>query len=123
MGITAKGAWESVKRHFRDLGVDTQTEEFTVAGIGDMSGDVFGNGMLLSECIRLVAAFDHRHVFLDPAPDPAISFAERARLFELPRSSWDDYDRALISDGGGVYSRSAKSIPVTPQSARGPRHR
>ncbi len=115
MGITARGAWESVKRHFRDLGVDTQTEAFTVAGIGDMSGDVFGNGMLLSEHIRLVAAFDHRHVFLDPHPDPAESFAERRRLFELPRSSWDDYDRSLISAGGGVFPRSAKAIPVTPE--------
>ena len=115
MGITAKGAWESVKRHFRDLGVNTQTEEFTVAGIGDMSGDVFGNGMLLSECIRLVAAFDHRHVFLDPSPDAAESFVERARLFALPRSSWDDYDRDLLSAGGGIYPRSAKAIPVTPE--------
>ncbi|GIU87489.1 MAG: NAD-glutamate dehydrogenase [Acidimicrobiia bacterium] len=115
MGITARGAWESVKRHFRELGVDVQTTDFTVAGIGDMSGDVFGNGMLLSEHIRLVAAFDHRHVFLDPDPDPAASFAERKRLFGLPRSSWDDYDRDLISAGGGVYPRSAKSIPVSPQ--------
>ena len=90
MGITARGAWISVQRHFRDLGVDIQREEFTVAGIGDMSGDVFGNGMLLSPCIRLVAAFDHRHVFLDPDPDPAASFAERERLFALPRSSWED---------------------------------
>lgn len=115
MGITARGAWESVKRHFRDLGVDTQTEAFTVAGIGDMSGDVFGNGMLLSEHIHLVAAFDHRHIFLDPTPDAAASFAERSRLFALPRSSWDDYDRTLMSEGGGIYPRSAKSIPVTPQ--------
>ena len=92
MGITARGAWESVKYHFRELGVDTQTEDFTVVGVGDMSGDVFGNGMLLSEHIRLVAAFDHRHVFLDPTPDAATSFAERRRLFELPRSSWADYD-------------------------------
>ena len=92
MGITARGAWESVKRHFRELGVDTQTEDFTVVGVGDMSGDVFGNGMLLSEHIRLVAAFDHRHVFLDPDPDAATSFAERRRLFDLPRSSWADYD-------------------------------
>ena len=99
MGITARGAWESVKRHFREMGVDTQTEDFTVVGVGDMSGDVFGNGMLLSEHIRLVAAFDHRHVFVDPNPDAAASFAERERLFELPRSSWDDYDRSLISDG------------------------
>jgi glutamate dehydrogenase len=112
MGITAKGAWESVKRHFRDLGVDTQSHDFTVVGVGDMSGDVFGNGMLLSEHIRLVAAFDHRHIFLDPDPDAARSFAERRRLFELPRSSWDDYDRSLISEGGGVWPRTAKSIPV-----------
>ena len=115
MGITARGAWESVKRHFRELGVDTQTEDFTVVGIGDMSGDVFGNGMLLSEHIRLVAAFDHRHVFLDPDPDAAASYAERRRLFELPRSSWADYDPALISAGGGVYPRSAKSIALSPQ--------
>jgi glutamate dehydrogenase len=113
MGITARGAWESVKRHFRELGVDTQTEEFTVVGVGDMSGDVFGNGMLLSEHIRLLAAFDHRHIFLDPNPDAARSFAERRRLFELPRSSWDDYDRSLISEGGGVWPRAAKSVPVS----------
>jgi glutamate dehydrogenase len=115
MGITARGAWESVKRHFRELGVDVQTQEFTVAGIGDMSGDVFGNGMLLSPCIRLVAAFDHRHVFLDPSPDAAVSLAERRRLFDLPRSSWVDYDPSLISEGGGVHARSAKSVPLTPQ--------
>ncbi len=115
MGITARGAWESVKRNFRELGVDTQTEDFTVVGIGDMSGDVFGNGMLLSEHIRLVAAFDHRHIFLDPNPDAATSYAERRRLFELPRSSWDDYDKSLISAGGGVFPRSAKSIQLTPQ--------
>ncbi len=115
MGITAKGAWESVKRHFRELGVDTQSEEFTAVGIGDMSGDVFGNGMLLSRHIRLVAAFDHRHVFVDPDPDAATSFAERARLFALPRSSWDDYDSSLISEGGGVWPRTAKSVPVGPQ--------
>ena len=115
MGITAKGAWESVKRHFREMGVDTQSEDFTVVGIGDMSGDVFGNGMLLSEHIRLVAAFDHRHVFLDPDPDAATSFEERRRLFDQPRSSWEDYDRSLISEGGGVYSREHKSIPVSPQ--------
>ncbi|MGQ0481229.1 MAG: NAD-glutamate dehydrogenase [Pseudonocardia sp.] len=113
MGITARGAWESVKRHFRELGVDTQTTDFTVVGVGDMSGDVFGNGMLLSEHIRLVAAFDHRHVFVDPEPDPAASFAERRRLFDKPRSSWEDYDRALISQGGGVWSRTTKSIPVS----------
>ncbi|HEX6497719.1 MAG TPA: NAD-glutamate dehydrogenase [Micromonosporaceae bacterium] len=115
MGITAKGAWESVKRHFRELGVDTQTQDFTVVGIGDMSGDVFGNGMLLSEHIRLVAAFDHRHVFVDPDPDPAVSYAERRRLFDLPRSSWADYNPELISEGGGVWPRTAKSIPVSPQ--------
>ncbi|MDP9183672.1 MAG: NAD-glutamate dehydrogenase [Actinomycetota bacterium] len=115
MGITAKGAWESVKRHFRELGLDTQTEPFTVVGIGDMSGDVFGNGMLLSPHIRLVAAFDHRHVFLDPDPDAATSLAERQRMFALPRSSWDDYDKALISPGGGVFPRSAKSIRLSPQ--------
>ena len=92
MGITAKGAWESVKRHFREMGVDTQTEDFTVVGVGDMSGDVFGNGMLLSKHIRLVAAFDHRHIFIDPDPDAATSWVERERLFDLPRSSWEDYD-------------------------------
>ncbi|MFP3460795.1 NAD-glutamate dehydrogenase [Arthrobacter globiformis] len=112
MGITARGAWESVKEHFRELGLDTQNEDFTVAGIGDMSGDVFGNGMLLSPHIRLVAAFDHRHIFLDPDPDGAVSFLERWRLFGLPRSSWADYDAAFISEGGGVYSRHAKSIIV-----------
>ncbi|UOQ59044.1 NAD-glutamate dehydrogenase [Leucobacter rhizosphaerae] len=117
MGITARGAWESVKRHFRELGHDTQTEDFTVVGVGDMSGDVFGNGMLRSEHIRLVAAFDHRHVFVDPQPEAAVSFAERTRLFELPGSSWDDYDRALISAGGGVFPLSAKSIPVSPEMA------
>ncbi|EPD54870.1 NAD-glutamate dehydrogenase [Streptomyces sp. HGB0020] len=112
MGITARGAWESVKRHFRELGVDTQSEDFTVVGIGDMSGDVFGNGMLLSEHIRLVAAFDHRHIFIDPNPDAATSYAERRRVFELPRSSWADYNTDLISTGGGVFPRSAKAIPV-----------
>ncbi|RMI29506.1 NAD-glutamate dehydrogenase [Nocardia stercoris] len=115
MGITAKGAWESVKRHFAELGIDTQTTDFTVVGVGDMSGDVFGNGMLLSEHIRLVAAFDHRHIFLDPDPVAAVSFRERQRMFALPRSSWADYDTALISAGGGVYDRSSKSIPVSPQ--------
>ncbi len=112
MGITARGAWESVKRHFREMGVDCQTQDVTCVGIGDMSGDVFGNGMLLSQHLRLVAAFDHRDVFLDPDPDPAASWQERKRLFDLPRSSWQDYDRGLISEGGGVWSRSAKSIPV-----------
>ena len=115
MGITAKGAWESVKRHFRAMGRDSQSQDFTAVGVGDMSGDVFGNGMLLSRHIRLLAAFDHRHVFLDPNPDSAVSYAERERLFKLPRSSWEDYDKSLISAGGGVYPRSAKSIPVSPQ--------
>ncbi|PPF34644.1 NAD-glutamate dehydrogenase [Pseudoclavibacter sp. AY1H1] len=115
MGITARGAWESVKRHFRELGHDTQTQDFTVVGVGDMSGDVFGNGMLRSEHIRLVAAFDHRHVFVDPTPDAAATFVERQRLFDLPGSSWDDFDRSVISEGGGVFPLSQKSIPVTPQ--------
>jgi glutamate dehydrogenase len=115
MGITAKGAWEAVKRHFREIGVDTQTEDFTVVGIGDMSGDVFGNGMLLSQHIRLIAAFDHRHIFLDPDPDIAVTWAERRRMFDLPRSSWDDYDKSLISEGGGVFSREQKAIPVSAQ--------
>jgi glutamate dehydrogenase len=115
MGITAKGAWESVKRHFRALGIDSQSQDFTCVGIGDMSGDVFGNGMLLSKHIRLVAAFDHRHIFLDPNPDSARSFVERERMFNLPRSSWEDYDRSLISAGGGIYPRSVKSIAITPQ--------
>ncbi|MCW2527873.1 MAG: NAD-specific glutamate dehydrogenase, partial [Pseudonocardiales bacterium] len=114
MGITARGAWESVRYHFRERGLDTQAEDFTVVGIGDMSGDVYGNGMLLSQHIRLVAAFDHRHVFLDPDPDPATSIVERRRLFELPRSSWADYDPALISAGGGVWARTVKSIPLSP---------
>ena len=116
MGITAKGAWEAVKRHFREMGVDTQTEDFTVVGIGDMSGDVFGNGMLLSKHIRLLAAFDHRNIFIDPDPDAASSWEERKRLFDLPRSSWEDYDRSLISEGGGVYGREQKSIPISPQA-------
>ena len=118
MGITARGAWESVKRHFREMGVDTQSQAFTVAGIGDMSGDVFGNGMLLSRHIRLVAAFDHRHIFLDPDPDAQQSLRERERMFALPRSSWEDYARALISKGGGIWPRSAKSIPVSPEARR-----
>ena len=113
MAITARGAWESVKRHFREMGVDTQTMDFTVVGIGDMSGDVFGNGMLLSPHIKLVAAFDHRHIFLDPNPDPGASLAERGRLFILERSSWADYDPTLISAGGGVFPRSAKTVPVS----------
>ncbi|MHA6847364.1 NAD-glutamate dehydrogenase [Ralstonia syzygii] len=115
MAITARGAWESVKRHFSEMGVDTQTTDFTVVGIGDMSGDVFGNGMLLSRHIRLLAAFDHRHIFLDPSPDAATSFAERERLFQLPRSSWADYDRALITPGGGVFPRTAKAIALSPE--------
>jgi len=113
MGITAKGGWESVKRHFRELGLNTQSEDFTVVGVGDMAGDVFGNGMLLSRHIKLKAAFNHMHIFLDPDPDPAGSFEERERLFQLPRSSWADYDVSLISEGGGVFSRQAKSIPLS----------
>ncbi len=113
MGITARGAWVSVRRHFREMGVDCQNEDFTCVGVGDMSGDVFGNGMLCSEHTRLVAAFDHRDIFVDPSPDAASSYAERRRLFDLPRSSWQDYDTSLISEGGGVWPRSAKSIPVS----------
>ncbi|WP_010324590.1 NAD-glutamate dehydrogenase [Marinobacterium stanieri] len=115
MGITARGAWESVKLHFSEQGLDTQSEDFTVIGIGDMAGDVFGNGMLLSEHIRLVAAFNHMHIFLDPNPDATSSYAERQRLFNLPRSSWEDYNKDLISNGGGVFSRSAKWIPISPE--------
>ena len=115
MGITAKGAWISVQRHFAEQGRDVQTQPVAVVGCGDMSGDVFGNGMLLSQTIELVAAFDHRHIFLDPAPDPSASWEERARLFALPRSSWADYDPALISQGGGVWSRSAKTVPLSPE--------
>ncbi len=115
MGITARGAWEAVKRHFREMDIDIQREPVTVVGVGDMSGDVFGNGMLLSRAIRLVAAFDHRDIFLDPNPDPEISHKERERLFNLPRSSWQDYDKSLISAGGGVFPRSAKSIPLSPE--------
>ncbi|HKJ76120.1 MAG TPA: NAD-glutamate dehydrogenase, partial [Gammaproteobacteria bacterium] len=114
MGITARGAWESVRRHFRELGRDIQNEDFTVVGIGGMAGDVFGNGMLLSRHIRLIGAFSHREIFLDPNPDPEASFRERERLFHLPRASWKDYDADLISEGGGVFSRGAKSIPVAP---------
>ena len=116
MGITARGAWESVKRHFRELGTDIESTDFTVVGIGDMSGDVFGNGMLLSRHIKLVGAFDHRHVFLDPDPDPAQSFEERSRLFALPGSSWADYDDRLISPGGGIFPRTAKSIPLSSEA-------
>ncbi|HVG06805.1 MAG TPA: NAD-glutamate dehydrogenase [Thermoanaerobaculia bacterium] len=118
MAITSRGVWESVKRHFRELGKDTQAHDFTVVGVGDMSGDVFGNGMLMSPHICLLAAFDHRHVFIDPDPDAARSFEERKRLFQLPRSSWADYDPALISAGGGVFERGAKSIPVSPRMAQ-----
>jgi glutamate dehydrogenase len=114
MGITAKGAWVSVRRHFRELGVDVQTDPLRVVGVGDMSGDVFGNGMLRSRSIQLVAAFDHRHVFLDPEPDPDAAFAERARLFALPRSSWADYDSSLLSEGGGVWARDVKEVPLSP---------
>ncbi|NKF24669.1 NAD-glutamate dehydrogenase [Solimonas marina] len=118
MGITARGAWESVKRHFRELGRDIQSEPFTAVGVGDMSGDVFGNGMLLSPQTQLVAAFDHRHIFIDPQPDVARSFAERERLFALPRSSWDDYDRTCLSEGGGIWPRSAKLITLSDAAQR-----
>ena len=118
MGITARGAWESVVFHFRTRGLDVDADDFTAVGVGDMSGDVFGNGMLLSRHIKLVAAFDHRHIFLDPGPDPAVSYAERRRLFDQPRSSWADYNSALISAGGGVYPRSAKSVQLTPEVRR-----
>ncbi|MDT0575707.1 NAD-glutamate dehydrogenase [Croceicoccus sp. F390] len=116
MGITARGAWMSVQRHFREMGVDVQTDSIDVVGCGDMSGDVFGNGMLLSQAIRLVAAFDHRHIFIDPAPDPAASWQERKRLFDLPHSSWADYDAGLISAGGGVFSRADKRITLSKQA-------
>jgi glutamate dehydrogenase len=124
LGITARGAWISVQRHFREMGVDIQTEPFTVIGIGDMSGDVFGNGMLQSDKIRLVAAFNHRHIFLDPDPDPALSYKERQRLFEMPHSTWADYDLSLLSPGGGVFSRDAKEIPLSDEARRllGSRH-
>jgi glutamate dehydrogenase len=107
MAITARGGWEAVKRHFREMNIDIQTTPFRVTGVGDMSGDVFGNGMLLSPQIRLVAAFDHRDIFIDPEPDTAVSFAERKRLFDLPRSSWQDYDKTKISPGGGVFKASS----------------
>jgi glutamate dehydrogenase len=113
LGVTARGAWVAVQRHFRELGIDVQTEPITVAGIGDMSGDVFGNGLLRSRTVRLVAAFDHRDIFLDPDPDPASSFEERQRLFELPRSNWQDYDRDRLSPGGGIFARSARSVPIS----------
>lgn len=118
MGITAKGAWVSVERHFRELGLNTDKENFTVLGIGDMSGDVFGNGMLLSKHIQLVAAFNHLHIFIDPSPDAAKSWKERQRLFDLPRSSWTDYNEKLISKGGGIFARSSKSISLTPEIQR-----
>src|SRR6185437_6183451 len=117
IGITSRGAWELVKRHFRELGTDIQATDFTAVGVGDMAGDVFGNGMLRSRHTRLLAAFDHRHIFLDPDPDPAQSFAERRRLYALPRSSWADYNAKLISKGGGVFERTRKSIAVTPEVA------
>jgi glutamate dehydrogenase len=115
MGITARGAWVSVQRHFAEIGVDVQTQPISIVGVGDMSGDVFGNGLLLSKAVRLVAAFDHRHIFIDPSPDPARSWEERNRLFNLPRSSWEDYDKALISAGGGVFPRTQKSIALSPE--------
>ncbi|HEX6588924.1 MAG TPA: NAD-glutamate dehydrogenase domain-containing protein, partial [Longimicrobiales bacterium] len=116
VGITARGGWETVKRHFREMGIDIQTQPFTVAGIGDMSGDVFGNGMLLSSVIRLVAAFDHRHIFVDPDPETTKSFAERKRLFEAGRTSWDDYDRSIMSEGGFIVPRGSKEVVLTPQA-------
>ncbi|MBL4601440.1 MAG: NAD-glutamate dehydrogenase, partial [Emcibacteraceae bacterium] len=115
MGITARGAWVSVQRHFREQGIDVQKDSITIAGIGDMSGDVFGNGLLCSEAVKLVAAFDHRDIFIDPTPDPAKSYAERKRMFDLPRSSWEDYNKKLISAGGGIFSRKLKSIDLTPE--------
>ena len=115
MGITARGAWVAVQRHFRELNVDVQTDPITVVGIGDMSGDVFGNGLLRSRAVKLVAAFDHRDIFVDPDPDPAVSFDERQRLYDLPGSSWKDYDRTKISAGGGVWSRTSKSVPLSPE--------
>lgn len=118
MGITARGAWESIKRHFREFDIDVRYTTITVVGIGDMSGDVFGNGMLYSQYIKLVGAFDHRHIFIDPDPDPTKSYEERLRLFKLPTSSWEDYNTKLISKGGGVYKRSVKSITITPEMKR-----
>ena len=116
LGITAKGAWEAVKRHFYEIGHDLNTTPITMVGVGDMSGDVFGNGVLLSRQLKLVAAFDHRHIFIDPTPDVAVSFEERKRMFALPRSSWDDYDKSLISKGGGVWPRSVRSIELSPEA-------
>jgi glutamate dehydrogenase len=118
MGITARGAWESVKRHFREMDVDIAKTPFSVVGVGDMSGDVFGNGMLREKTIRLVGAFDHRDIFIDPEPDAERSFAERKRLFDLPRSSWQDFDKSIISKGGGVFSRRAKEIRLSPQAQK-----
>jgi glutamate dehydrogenase len=118
MGITARGAWESVRRHARALGKDADRDELTIVGIGDMSGDVFGNGMLLSRHLKLVAAFDHRHIFIDPDPDPAVSYAERRRLFELPRSSWANYDTSLLSTGGAVFPRTLKSITLSSEACK-----
>jgi len=118
MGITAKGAWISVQRHFLEMGIDVQSAPVTVAGCGDMSGDVFGNGMLLSKSIKLIAAFDHRHIFIDPNPDAATSWKERKRMFDLPRSSWDDYDRKLLSKGGGIFPRTQKSIELSAEARR-----
>src|SRR6476660_530618 len=118
MGITARGAWEAVKRHFRELDVDITRVPFTVAGVGDMSGDVFGNGMLREDTIKLAAAFDHRDIFIDPDPDPEKSFPERKRLFALPRSSWQDYDKALISKGGGGYPRASKEIRLSAEARK-----
>ena len=118
MGITARGAWESVKRHFREMDIDIGVTPFTAVGVGDMSGDVFGNGMLRENTTKLLAAFDHRDIFIDPDPDPAASFAERARLFALPRSSWQDYDKTLISKGGGVFPRSLKEIKLSPEAQK-----
>ena len=117
MGITARGVWESVKRHFREMGINTETDDFTVIGVGDMSGDVFGNGMLLSKHIKLIGAFNHMHIFVDPDPDPAVSWKERNRLFKMGRSSWSDYDAKLISDGGGIFERVSKSIKLTSRIA------
>ncbi len=121
VGITARGAWECVKHHFRNLGHDVQTQPFTLAGIGDMAGDVFGNGLLMSKATKLVAAFNHAHIFIDPDPDPAKTFVERERLFRLPRSSWRDYDAKLISKGGGIFDRSAKAIALSPEMRNAPR--
>ena len=116
MGITSKGAWEAVKRHFREIGTDIQTTDFSVVGVGDMSGDVFGNGMLLSKHIKLIGAFNHQHIFIDPDPDPAATWAERKRLFDMQRSSWTDYDTKLLSKGGAIYERSAKSVTVSTEA-------